>query len=72
MRKRAATDLYRWQQNGKRSRIRIAIYRSGQNIKTLQYKLNKNCTNNQAEQLAILKALEYVENTQTVDKKATI
>ena len=41
----------------------IAIYRSGKNIKTLQYKLNKNCTNNQAEQLAVLKALEYIENT---------
>jgi ribonuclease HI len=50
----------------------IAIYRSGQNIKTLQYKLNKNCTNNQAEQLAILKELEYIEIAQTVDKKATI
>ena len=36
----------------------IAICRSGKNIKTLQYKLNKNCTNKQAEQLAILKALE--------------
>jgi ribonuclease HI len=50
----------------------IAIYRSGQNIRTLQFKLNKKCTNNQAEQLAILKALESIDNTQMVDKKATI
>jgi hypothetical protein len=34
----------------------IAIYRHGRNIRTLQFKLNKECTNNQAEQLAILKA----------------
>jgi len=47
----------------------IAIYEYGQNIRTLQFKLNKECTNNQAEQLAILKALEALNNTQTVDKK---
>jgi ribonuclease HI len=50
----------------------IAIYRYSQNIRTLQFKLNKKCTNNQAEQLAILKALESIDNTQMVDKKATI
>ena len=50
----------------------IVIYRHGQNIKTLQYKLNKKCTNNQAEQLAILKALQYIDKTQIADKKATI
>ncbi len=50
----------------------IAIYRYGRNIRTLQFKLNKECTNIQAEQLAILKALEAIDDTQTVDKKATI
>jgi ribonuclease HI len=50
----------------------IAMYRSGQNIRTPQFKLNKKCTNNQVEQLAILKALEYIDNTQMADKKATI
>ena len=50
----------------------IAIYRYGRNIRTLQFKLNKECTNIQAEQLAILKALEATDDTQTVDKKATI
>ena len=47
----------------------IVIYRYGQNIKTLQYKLSKKCTNNQAEQLATQKALEYIDNTQIADKK---
>ena len=32
----------------------IAIYMSGDLIKSLKYKLNNRCTNNQAEQLAIL------------------
>jgi ribonuclease HI len=50
----------------------IAIFRSGNHIKSLKYKLNKRCTNNQAEQLAILGALEYTENIQTEDKMATI
>ena len=50
----------------------IAIYRNGQIFSTLQFKLNKECTNNQAEQLAILKALEAIDNTRTADKTATI
>jgi hypothetical protein len=50
----------------------IAIYRHGRNIRTLQFKLNKECTNNQAEQLALLKALEALDETHTADKGATI
>ena len=50
----------------------IGIYRYGRNIGTLKFKLNKECINNQAEQLAILKALEAIHDTQTVDKNATI
>jgi ribonuclease HI len=50
----------------------IAIYRSGQNIRNLQFKLNKKCSNNQAEQLAVLNALEYIDTTEMADKKATI
>jgi len=45
---------------------------SGNLIKSLQYRLNKRCTNNQTEQLAILRAMEYIENIQTEDKTATI
>ena len=40
----------------------IAVYRSGTHTKILKYRLNKRCTNNQAEQLMILKSLEYIEN----------
>jgi ribonuclease HI len=50
----------------------VAIFRSGNHIKSLKYRLNKRCTNNQAEQLAIVRALEYTENLQTQDKTATI
>jgi ribonuclease HI len=50
----------------------IAVYRSGTHTKSLKYRLNKRCTNNQAEQLAILKSLEYIENTQTTYKSVTI
>ena len=49
----------------------VAIFRSGKQIKSLKYRLNKRCTNNQAEQLAIVRALEYTENLQTEDKTAT-
>ena len=38
----------------------IVIFEAGQHIKILQCRLNIRCTNNQAEQLAILKALEYM------------
>jgi ribonuclease HI len=50
----------------------IAIFGSGSHIKSPKYRLNKRCTNNQAEQLAISRALEYTENIQTEDKTATI
>jgi ribonuclease HI len=50
----------------------VAIFRSGNHMKSIKYRLNKRCTNNQAEQLAILRALEYAENIQTEHKTATI
>ena len=50
----------------------IVIFEAGQRIKSLQCRLSNRCTNNQAEQLATLKALEYIENRQTTDKTATI
>jgi hypothetical protein len=52
--------------------LSIATFESGQHFKSLQCKLNKRCTNNQAEKLAILKALKYIENIQTTDRTATI
>jgi hypothetical protein len=52
----------------------IAIFKLGNLISNLKYRLNKRCTNNQAEQLAILRELEYTENilVETEDKTATI
>ena len=40
----------------------VAIYRNNELTRQLQYKLNKHCSNNQAEQLAILKSLEAIDN----------
>ena len=50
----------------------IAIYMSGELVKTLKYKLNNRCTNNQAEQLAILKALQHMVNVHAEVKTATV
>ena len=50
----------------------VAIFESGHHIKSLQCRLNKRCTNNQAEQLAMLPALKYTETMQTMDKTATV
>jgi ribonuclease HI len=50
----------------------IAIFRSGESIKTIKFRLNKKCTNNQAEQFAILSALEYIKKIKTKEKRATI
>jgi len=47
---------------------RIAVF-AGPNLMTTQmYRLNECCTNNQAEQLAILKALECIQSQQEVGK----
>ena len=43
----------------------LAIYRSGESINRIQCRLNKKCTNNQAEHSAILTALEHVEKIET-------
>ena len=50
----------------------IVIFKYGNLINSLKYRLNKRCTNNQAEQLAILRALEFTENIETEDKTSTI
>jgi len=50
----------------------IAIYMSGDLIKSLKYKLNNRCTNNQTEQLAILKALQHTVNIHVEDKMVTV
>jgi len=50
----------------------VSIYKSGESINTIQRRLSKKCTNNQAEQFPILTALEYIEKTQTTDERVTI
>jgi len=37
-------------------------------IKTMLYRLNESCSNNQADQMAILKALEYMEKMEPEEK----
>jgi hypothetical protein len=50
----------------------IAFLESGLHINNMQCGLNRSCTNNQAEQLAILTALKYTENKQTTENTVTI
>jgi hypothetical protein len=39
----------------------IAVFADGNLKTTVIYRLNEQCTNNQAKQMAILKALEYIQ-----------
>jgi ribonuclease HI len=50
----------------------IVIFKPSNLINSLKYRLNKICTNNQAEQLAILRVLVFTENIEKEDKTATI
>ena len=50
----------------------VATYRSGESINKIQCRLNKKCTNNQAEQFTILSALEHIEKIKRTDKRVTI
>ena len=44
------------------------IFLDNHNIKTMQYRLKEQCTNNQAEQMAFLKALECIQNMESDEK----
>ena len=46
----------------------IAIYQDNNLMSTLKYRLSERCTNNQAEQIAILKTLEHMQIMETGDK----
>jgi ribonuclease HI len=46
----------------------IAIFENGKTIVSLKYRLNDKCSNNQAEQIAILKALEKLQNLDPKEK----
>ena len=43
-----------------------AIYHNKQLIKRCKYKLRSHCSNNQAEQIAVLKALEQLQEMETL------
>ena len=45
----------------------IAMYQDN-NLTSTLYRLSERCTNNQAEQIAILKALEHIQSMETGDK----
>ena len=49
-----------------------AIFTSGTHTKSLKYRLHERCTNNQAEQLAILKSLECIKNVNIPQKTVTV
>jgi hypothetical protein len=49
----------------------IAIFLDNNLTASLKYTLNGRCTNNQAEQMAILKALEYIRYTESGEKIST-
>ena len=50
----------------------IAIFLDNNLTATLKYRLNGRCTNNQAEQMAILKALEYIQYTESGEKSILV
>ena len=49
-----------------------AILTDGNCIKTLKYKLNHNCSNNQAEQIAILHALKEIQQLSVPDHQKSV
>jgi len=46
----------------------VVIFLDNNIIKTMQYRLNEQCSNNQAEQMAILKALKYIQKMEPEEK----
>jgi len=50
----------------------IAVFTGGNLKTTLRFRLNVRCTNNQAEQMEILKALEYIQQLNEENKTALV
>jgi ribonuclease HI len=50
----------------------IAIFSDSNIIDTIKYRLNERCSNNQAEQLAILNALEKLQHLETNERTVTV
>jgi ribonuclease HI len=51
---------------------RIAVFAGGNLKTTLRYRLNERCTNSQVKQMAILKALEYIQQLNEEKKTALV
>ena len=49
-----------------------ALFITGKHTSSLQYRLNKRCTNNQSEQVVILKSLEHLQTINMAAKMVTI
>ena len=50
----------------------VAIYTRGTHTRSLKFRLHDKCTNNQAEQMAILKSLLHMTKEQSPNKTVTI
>jgi ribonuclease HI len=50
----------------------IAVFESGIQTNHIKYRLNKRCSNNQVEQLAIMTTLKYTESIETAEKTLTV
>ena len=49
----------------------VVIFLDNNIIKTIQYRINERCSNNQAEQMAILKVLDYIQYMELNEKNST-
>ena len=50
----------------------IVVFLDNNLLTTMQYRLNERYINNQAEQMAILKALEYIQHMESDEKIALV
>jgi ribonuclease HI len=48
------------------------IFITGKHTMSLKYRLHNRCTNDQSEEVAILKSSEYLKNIHTAGKKVTV
>ena len=62
--------------DGSKSEQRVgagtAIFVTGTHTKSLKYRLYERCSINQAEQMAIIKSLEYIKDVHTPEKTVTV
>jgi ribonuclease HI len=49
-----------WSKIGDKVRVGVAIYTDNRLVRTYKYRLQSHCSNNQTQQIAILKSLEQL------------